>query len=89
MLFNPVATVEKPSSSKFEKSEIEILTDDEIKRLEEACVSKYSNGEYIYKTGNGFILMLYTGIRTAEALALKWSDIDFKERYMYIRILLW
>ncbi len=78
LMFNPLETVTKPSTTKFEKTEIVILSDDEIKRFEKACIVKYSNGEYIYKTGYGFIMMLYTGLRMGEALALKWNDVDFE-----------
>jgi integrase len=80
LMFNPVKTVTKPSTTKFEKKEVTFFTDDEMKRFEDACVVKYSNNEYIYKTGYGFIVMLYTGIRMGEALALKWADVDFENK---------
>jgi len=80
LMFNPVETVTKPSTTKFEKAEITILTEEEVKRFEEACVAKYSNNEYIFKTGYGFIAMLFTGMRMGEALALRWSDVDFVQK---------
>jgi integrase len=77
IMFSPVENVKKPSTTKFEKTEIVIFTEEEIKRFEEACILKYSNGQIIYKTGYGLILILYTGLRMGEALALKWADVDF------------
>lgn len=84
ILFNPMETVVMPSETKFEKKEIKILIDDEIKRFEEACTVKHKNGELVFKIGYGFILILYTGIRMAEALALKWSDVDLENKTIKI-----
>jgi integrase len=77
LMFNPVDTVAKPSTTKFKKKEIIIFSEEEKQRFEDTCILKYSNSEYIYKTGYGFILILYTGLRMGEALALKWVDVDF------------
>lgn len=85
VIFNPVDTVTKPSSSKFKKKEIEIFTDDEKKRFEEACLVKYSNEKSIFKIGYGFILMLYIGVRMAEALALRWSDVDIENKRINVK----
>ena len=71
VIFNPVNTVTKPSSSKFKKKEIEIFTDNEKEKFEEVCLTKYNNNEFIFKKGYGFILILYIGVRMSEALALR------------------
>lgn len=34
----------------------------------------------IYKNGALYVFLLYTGCRVGEALALRWSDIDFETR---------
>lgn len=85
IIFNPVRTVVKPSSSKFTKKEIEIFTDDEKIKFEEICLVKYSNDKYIFKIGYGFILMLYIGVRVAEALALKWKDVNIEDKRISIK----
>jgi len=79
ILFNPVDLVEMPSSTskKFKKKKynnLEIFTDDEIKRFVEAAQAKFSNGVPIYPNAGIFILMLNTGLRISEAAALKWID---------------
>jgi integrase len=84
LIFNPVKTVSKPSITKFKKKKIEIFTDDEKSKFEEICLLKYKNNKFIYKIGYGFILMLYTGIRMGEALALKWSDVDIENKKIHI-----
>lgn len=65
--FNPMQTVSKPSKKKFKKKAIEILTDEEVKKLVE--VAPFA-GRY----GQAIVLMAYTGLRVGEAIALKWKD---------------
>jgi integrase len=84
IIFNPVVSVKKPSQAKFKRKEIEIFTNEEIKKFEESCKDRYSNGQYIYNMGYGLILMLYTGIRMGEALSLKWENVNIQERQITI-----
>lgn len=84
IMYNPTDAVIMPSINKFEKQEITIFTDEEIRNFEATCVIKFKNGKYVYKNGYGFILILYTGIRMGEALALKWGDIDFTNKRLII-----
>ncbi|NJD02192.1 MAG: site-specific integrase [Ruminiclostridium sp.] len=83
--FNPMETVTMPSKSEFETKEIEIFTEDELKILTHIADSQFSNGELRYKNGWGVILMIYTGMRMGEALALKWEDFDENEKKLLIR----
>jgi integrase len=83
--FNPMDTVTMPSKSKFESKEIEIFSEQDLKVLAEVADSRFSNGELRYKNGWGIILMIYTGIRMGEALALKWEDYDEEEKNLIIR----
>lgn len=78
--FNPMNTVKLPATHKFEKKQMRILSEDEVKIFKTNCTLKYSNGEYIYPLGYGMILLLNTGLRLGEALALKWSDINFDSK---------
>jgi len=45
---------------------------------------KYKTGQNIYRLGALFVLMLNTGMRVGEALALKYSDIDWGEKRIHI-----
>ena len=71
ILRNPITFEEarKPKSSK-EKSEVEALTIDEEKKL----IKALSNEITLYKPA--ILLMLFTGLRIGETLALKWNCID-------------
>jgi integrase len=44
------------------------------------------NGDLVY--GNNakiIVLIMYTGLRISEALGLKWSDVDFKNKQLHVR----
>lgn len=74
---NPITFEEarKPKSSK-ESSKVEALTIDEEKKL----ILALSNEITIYKPI--ILLMLFTGMRVGEVLALKWSSIN--DDYIYV-----
>ena len=64
---------------KIYKKQVKILSKNEQIKLE----------KYIYMNLNsynfGILLSLYTGVRIGELCALKWSDIDFNNRKIYIK----
>lgn len=73
---NPVSkSVKAIGGEKSEKKEA--LTIDEQK----AFLCEAENSCYY----NGYALVLQTGLRVGELIALKWSDIDFKNRKIYIK----
>lgn len=85
LIHNPMSTVAMPSKSKFECKKIDIFTDEEIRKLIKVAKSKYKTGTLKYKNGWGIILMIFTGIRMGEAIALKWSDFDRERKQINVR----
>jgi integrase len=81
---NPAKLVEMPSSAKFDKKEIEILTREEISRFAGVATARTKNGEPVYQNGTIFLFMLNTGLRIGEAIGLKWSDYDEEKREIRI-----
>lgn len=77
---NPMDDVFLPKRSLFENKKIRFLSDEERTKLVSTCYAKFDNGRRIYKLGAFYVFLLYTGLRLGEALALKWSDIDFDKR---------
>lgn len=75
--FAGINAIEKPKSKKADK-QIEALTYNEQKRFE----------EYIMKNNvrfkNLFLLLLHTGVRVGEALALNIDDVDFESKQIRI-----
>ena len=84
LIANPTELVTKPISTSAtfmdkqedEDEELEIFTDDEIKRFVAAAQSKFSNGVPVYGKGNMFIFIQNTGIRIGEAAGLAWTKYD-------------
>ena len=82
---NPCRLVKQPPKKMFEKKEIRWLSEDEIKLFKEQAVSKYKTGNDRYIYGLPISLIIYTGLRCGELAALKWSDIDFENKKIYVR----
>lgn len=80
-----------------DKDEIRILSDDEIARIREICENGYfvdyksrsgnpvRSGPYFLSQPEFFLFLLNTGLRRGEALALKYSDVDFERKTLTIR----
>lgn len=58
------------------KSEVQILTPQEQKMLENSLSEK---------NDIGILICLYMGLRIGELCALKWSDVDFENKVIHIR----
>lgn len=77
LLYSPIETISKPKSKK-ETVPVEALTVDEEKKF-----IKYLNStEHEYN--DAILLMLYTGIRVGECLALTYNNINLKDRTLTI-----
>ena len=64
---------------------ITILEPDEIKKFKEEAFATYSNGQNKHQQAAAYILMLNTGARPGEILAVKNQDIDIEKRQMKIQ----
>lgn len=70
---NPAMYIKRPRTKKYEP---QFLTPDEIKRLVEATPAKH---KALMATA------CYTGMRQGEILGLKWDDIDFENKRVYVQ----
>lgn len=84
-MYNPCEAVVLPEVKKRENSDIVYYTSDEIPRIYEEATRKWSNGAPVYYHGLAIALLMFTGMRVGEALALEWNDdIDFDNRVISI-----
>lgn len=60
------------------------LSDCEMQSLKEACFARYKHGGYKYRNGLILMIMLNTGVRVGEMLALEWDDINLDDKTLYI-----
>ena len=82
--FNPAEGIELPQKIKPDLARHNYFTYDERQKIEEEISRTYSNGAPIYRFAPIISLLMYTGLRIGEALALTWSDINFKESLINI-----
>lgn len=81
---NPMHNVTMPRRVLFETKAIKVLSEEDRNKLIGACYSTYSNGRRRYRFGSFYILLLYTGLRLGEGLALKWTDINFEKKTILV-----
>jgi integrase len=81
ILRNPLRSCDPLISIADERKRERILTRDEELRLLSACDNRYRS-----HLRPILICALDTGMRRGEILSLKWSDVDFDERVLTIRV---
>lgn len=84
---NPMVDVVMPIKDNVLKQEKEIvyMTKDEVRVFcGEAMRLCATQNKPLYQSGGFFVLIIYTGIRVGELLALRWKDIDFNKKTMLI-----
>lgn len=81
---NPVKGVKLPSAKNKSRKEITAYTAEEISAIVQEAKRTYSNGAPVYRYGYLIILILNTGMREGESLFLKWNDVDFEKRRIYV-----
>lgn len=81
---NPCDFVVLPKVKEKSVSDIVYYNENDIAKIKEVALQKYSNGKYVYRYGWAIILMLYTGLRAGEACALRWENIDFEAKTLYV-----
>jgi len=84
--FNPMKIVKMPRSDNFivKTKEMFALDDEEMKRLKDVADMRRKNGEPYYKYAFVYMIMLNTGVRVGEMLALTFADVDFEKKTMRI-----
>lgn len=84
--YNHANDVMLPSVYAFEGSnrKIEIFTEDELERFKATCMETKADGTPKILAGYAFIIMLNTGIRVGELIALNWKNININRRSVLI-----
>ena len=77
---NPMDLVQGPSPSGFESKQVRALTTGEEKAILQELEATWTTGNPKYPYKDAFIIMLNTGLREGEMVALDWDDIDFESK---------
>lgn len=83
---NPVHAIKPELKKKINKliqkganeADVTVLSDEEMEQFVNEALSQYKNGKEKYPAGKYCLLLLYTGMRVGEMLALRWNDWDDK-----------
>ena len=84
--FNPLSIVTIPSETQVitKTKDIECLTERDVNKILELAkntdITQSTKNLYIYE----IIFLIYTGLRIGEACALKWKDIDLKNKKLIV-----
>lgn len=77
--YYPCEGVELPKVLEKEEGDYKFLTKEQRQLVEEESYKRYENGSLVYRYGPAMVLLMYTGMRFGEMVALTWNDIDFEE----------
>ena len=70
---------------KVKKKEVPFLTKNDADKLYNIVSLTYSNGEPVYgSNARALILIMYSGMRVSEMIALKWKNVDIKNKRISI-----
>ena len=58
------------------EADVAVLSDEEMRRFEKEALQMLPDGRMKYPAGDYCLLLLYTGMRVGEMLALRWRDWD-------------
>lgn len=82
---NPMLTVSSPSQALFDTKEVRVLSEAEEQMLLEELSKTWSTGSPKYSYRDAFTVILNTGLREGELVALDWDDIDLSKRTMHVQ----
>lgn len=83
---NPTLLLHGLNDEKYgiETKQVLALSKEVQAQFEEVCKSTFSNGRLKYRLGYAYILILNTGLRRGELIALQWSDVDFDKKQISV-----
>ena len=77
--------INKMKNKTAEEADVVVLSEKECKQFEaEALTIITQTGRFKYPAGVYGVLLLHTGMRCGEMLALRWRDVDFENRLLKI-----
>ena len=69
-----IRKIKKMSCKGANEADVAVLSDEEVKLFEREATATLNNGRAKYTAGFYCLLLLYTGMRVGEMLALRWKD---------------
>ena len=66
------------------KKDVTAFSLSDVDKISKEAIRTYSTGKLYYRYGYEILFLLHTGLRIGEALALTWSDVDFKKKVLNV-----
>lgn len=90
--FNPVAPIKPTLEKRIQKmrqkdaneADVKVLSEEEERRYVSEALTVKPDGTWKYQGGLYGLLLLYTGMRCGEMIALRWGDVDFEQGLLTI-----
>lgn len=79
-----VRKLKKLSAKQANDADVVVLSEEETERFAVEAGKKNKDGTPQYFAGNYLLLLLYTGMRCGEMIALRWRDVDWKNGLLTI-----
>lgn len=76
--YNPCEGIALPENTKQSTADILFFNKKQRDLIINEAIRTYSNNKPVYRLGYSIVLLMYTGMRIGELLALTWDDIDFE-----------
>ena len=83
-MYNPCEGIVLPTNKQKALSDIKFFDEDQRQKIITEATRTYSNDKPVYRMGYAFIVLMFTGMRIGELLALTWKDVDFKKNTIRI-----
>lgn len=81
---DPVLGVRVPSGGRSKYRHVRFFLPEQVAAIQKECLRTYGNGTRVYPQGDLIIILLNTGMRVGELLALTWRDVDLHGRMINI-----
>ena len=89
---NPVQAIKQELIKKLKKmsvkqaneADVVVLSTEEVERFSKEAAKRNADGAYQYFAGNYLLLLLHTGMRCGEMIALRWRDVDWENGLLTI-----
>lgn len=82
--YNPCEGVILPTNKQKSVANVQFFREEQCSLIIKEATRKYNNGTSVYRLGDAIIVLLYTGLRIGELIALTWDDIDFENKTINI-----
>ena len=78
--------IPKEHNCSVKTKEIEVIEDIHVDMIYNEAYRKFANGKFVYGDSARVVcLIMYTGLRLSEVLALKWEDVDYEKKTLKIK----